>query len=57
MSEFKRFTKSETNTFKLQAALQPGSEWRGLSGGGSLTKADPLVFVRQGKLTEVIEEF
>ena len=56
-SPFRRYDKSQTVTFKLQANKVVGSEWKGLDGSTALTTSDPLAFVRQGKLTEVIEEF
>lgn len=40
----------------LEAAKTPGSEWFGPTRAGSLEVSDPLLYVRQGQIIEVIED-
>lgn len=43
--------------FKLQARKRANSRWKGGDGSGALTISDPMIFVRNGQILEVIEEF
>lgn len=43
--------------FRLQAAKTPGSEWRGTEADRDLLISDPLFFIRQGQIIEVLEDF
>ncbi len=47
----------EKTIFKLQAKKRPGSRWRGGEGSGNLRPADPMIFVRNAKILEVLEKF
>lgn len=46
-----------TTVFKLQARKRLNSRWKGGEGNADLKTSDPMVFVRNGQIIEVIEEF
>lgn len=43
--------------FRLLAAKVTGSEWKGPDKSGSLTVSDPFLFVGNGKVIEILENF
>lgn len=55
MTPFRTLPGSGTVTYTLQARKRPGSEWKGGDGLSALTTADPLIFARNGKIVEILE--
>ncbi len=54
VSEYVRLGNNAFN-FRLEAAKLPGGEWRGGEGTETLKQSDPLVFLRRGKVLEILE--
>jgi hypothetical protein len=57
LSPFVQLPGSGTVKFRLQAALRPGSDWNGGGGAKARTKSDPIIFIRNAKVLEVLEKF
>ncbi len=57
MTPFRTLPGVGTVTYTLEGRKRPGSEWKGGDGLSATATADPLVFVRNGKIVEILEKF
>lgn len=57
MSPFVRPLSGANIKFRLLAAKVTGSEWKGPDQASALTTSDPFLFVGNGKLIEILENF
>jgi hypothetical protein len=57
MAPWSRPGTSRTIKIQLQAKKLPGSKWKGGEGSDAMRESDPMIFFRNGRVIEILEEF